>query len=237
MADSAFSFPYRLTGGATRPDAISGLNPGFRAALVNLYNAAPPEVQKYLGLTSAYRNNAVQKVLWDASDKTGRTVAAPGHSQHNLGLAADFSGMGVKGAGRDPQSVIDWVHQNAGQYGLTFPMSYEPWHVQPMKNFTGDGGTAMASNVPVPTPRPETPTPTPRPDMVAPPDNTRNMLASAFGGLQSHPLLDPAPGLQGQGGGGDQGQGIGSVIEQYLALLKQQQQQQQQQQQGGAGYG
>jgi len=71
--------------------------------------------------------------------------------------------------------------------------------------------------------------------MVAPPDNTRNMLASAFGGLQSHPLLDPAPGLQGQGGGGDQGQGIGSVIEQYLAMLKQQQQQQQQQ--GGAGYG
>jgi D-alanyl-D-alanine carboxypeptidase len=231
--DSAFSFPYRLTGGALRPDAISGLNANFRSALTNLYNAAPPEIQKYLGLTSAYRNNDVQRALWNASDKTGRTVAAPGHSMHNLGLAADLSGMGVKGNAGVPRNIIDWVHQNAGQYGLTFPMSYEPWHVQLAKNLIGsDGGTQMASNVPTPTPRPDTPVPTPRPDMVAPPDNTRNMLASAFGGLQSHPLLDPAPAMQGGGGGGggDQGQGgIGNVIEQYLAMLKQQQ--------GGAGYG
>lgn len=128
---AAFSFPYRLYGGATRPDAISGLQQAFRTALINLYGAAPPEVQRELGLTSGYRSIARQKELWDASDKTGHTVAYPGHSEHNFGLAADLAGFGLsQGGPQVSQATKDWVYANAPKFGLNFPMKYEPWHVQ-----------------------------------------------------------------------------------------------------------
>ncbi|MET0718185.1 MAG: M15 family metallopeptidase [Pseudoxanthomonas sp.] len=123
------SFPFRLFGGATRPDAISGLNPDFSRALLDLYTAAPRDVQSELGLNSAYRSPAVQKVLWDRSDKTGHSVAPPGKSRHNFGTAADLYGFGLT---KDSvsQATKDWVRQNAGGFGLTFPMSHEPWHIQ-----------------------------------------------------------------------------------------------------------
>lgn len=87
---------YSLYGGAAaRPDSISGFNPGFTAALEQLYAAAPPEIQKELGITSGYRSKAVQQALWDASDKSGKMVARPGHSKHESGTAADLYGMGL----------------------------------------------------------------------------------------------------------------------------------------------
>lgn len=123
------NFPYRLYGGAARPDAITGLDPRFSAALESLYAAAPAEVQSQLGLTSGYRSIERQRELWNASDKSGHMVAAPGHSRHNFGLAADLYGMGT-GGGKVSPDARDWVHQNAPQYGLAFPMAYEPWHIQ-----------------------------------------------------------------------------------------------------------
>lgn len=123
------AFPYKLYGGALRPDAISGLNPQFASALQALYAAAPPEVQAELGLNSAYRSAAIQQQLWDKSDKTGRTVAAPGKSRHQFGEAADLYGFGLtKDAVSQPTK--DWVLANAEKHGLYFPMSYEPWHIQ-----------------------------------------------------------------------------------------------------------
>jgi hypothetical protein len=133
------ALPYKLYGGATRADAISGLNPAFAQALTALYNAAPPEVQAELGLNSAYRSPEVQRVLWEKSDKTGRTVAAPGRSKHQSGLAADLYGFGLSGGGQVSQATKDWVKANAAAHGLYFPMSYEPWHVQ-----LQDGGAAPA---------------------------------------------------------------------------------------------
>jgi hypothetical protein len=133
---AAFNFPLRLYGGATRPDAITGLKTPFSQALVAMYNAAPPDVQRQIGLTSAYRSPEVQRRLWLASDRTGHSVAAPGHSMHNQGLAADLYGFGLKGGPQVDQATKDWVHQNAAKFGLTFPMSYEPWHIQPMKGAT-----------------------------------------------------------------------------------------------------
>jgi hypothetical protein len=29
---------------------------------------------------------------------------------------------------------LDAIHQSAANFGLQFPMNYEPWHVQPLKN-------------------------------------------------------------------------------------------------------
>jgi len=123
------AFPYKLYGGATREDAITGMNKSFSDALLSLYNAAPPEVQRELGLNSAYRNAAIQQQLWDKSDKTGRNVAPPGKSRHQFGEAADLYGFGLT-KDQVSQATKDWVTQNAQKYGLFFPMEHEPWHIQ-----------------------------------------------------------------------------------------------------------
>jgi hypothetical protein len=145
------NFPYRLYGGATRPDAISGLNAQFSSALEQLYQAAPPDVQSQLGLTSGYRSKDVQRRLWEASDRSGHMVAAPGHSQHNFGLAADLYGFGTGGGSVTPEAR-QWVHQNAPNYGLAFPMSYEPWHVQLAGDTKASPGTPGIFEQPTPAP-------------------------------------------------------------------------------------
>ena len=129
------TLPYRLYGGATRPDALN-FAPEFSQALAALYANAPPEVQRELGLTSGYRDKAVQQRLWDASDKTGRTVAAPGKSRHQHGDAADLYGFGLKDNGDVSDATKAYVRANAEKHGLYFPMDYEPWHIQ----YRGDGG-------------------------------------------------------------------------------------------------
>lgn len=121
---------YKLYGGATRADAISGLDPRFWGALEQMYAAAPPEVRAELGLNSAYRSIERQQQLWDASDKSGKMVAPPGKSKHNHGLAADLYGFGLSKGPKVSDATRAWVHSNAGQYGLYFPMDYEPWHIQ-----------------------------------------------------------------------------------------------------------
>jgi D-alanyl-D-alanine carboxypeptidase len=126
--------PYRLVGGAMRPDALN-FNEAFGQALNALYAAAPPQVQRELALTSGYRSPEQQQILWNASDKTGHTVARPGRSKHQHGTAADLAGFGIGGNGVS-QTTKDWVHANAKAHGLYFPMSYEPWHIQ----LQGDGG-------------------------------------------------------------------------------------------------
>ena len=132
------ALPYQLYGGATRPDALN-FNPGFASALQALYDSAPPEVQREMGLTSGYRDRAVQERLFNASDKTGHNVARPGHSKHESGNAADLYGFGT-GGGKVSDATKQWVHANASKHGLYFPMSYEPWHIQ----YRGDGSAAPA---------------------------------------------------------------------------------------------
>lgn len=165
------SFPYKLYDGATRPDAITGLDPAFSSALTRMYYGAPASVQAELGLSSAYRSRAVQQKLWDASDKTGHTVAAPGRSRHNFGGAADLQGFGLGKKRTVSDETFNWVHGNAQNYGMAFPMDYEPWHIQ-MAGPAGQAGPG-ASRVGPPTPAPPTdpmsgytPTPqAPRPDL------------------------------------------------------------------------
>lgn len=143
------AFPYRLYGGATRPDAISGLDTGFYEALMQLYANAPPEVQRELGLTSGFRSREVQQALFDASDKSGKMVARPGHSKHEIGNAADLYGFGLGGDNSVSDATREWVHSNANKYGLNFPMDYEPWHIQMVKQVSDATGmsTEQASKV------------------------------------------------------------------------------------------
>jgi hypothetical protein len=50
---------------------------------------------------------------------------------HNMGEAADL-GYGGSGLGKGDPSLIDWAHKNAQAYGLTFPLSNENWHIEPI---------------------------------------------------------------------------------------------------------
>jgi hypothetical protein len=103
--------------------AFSGyqdLDPRFASALQSLIAASPYGISPFSG----YRSIERQRQLWEASDRSGHMVARPGHSQHNFGRAVDLH-YG------DP-AASQWAHANAQQYGLTFPMSYEPWHIEPI---------------------------------------------------------------------------------------------------------
>lgn len=76
-----------------------------------------------ISVGSGYRSVEEQQRLWDASAKDGVWVAAPGKSNHNWGVAAD---LGFDGDGQA------WAHENAPRFGLIFPMSWEPWHIEPV---------------------------------------------------------------------------------------------------------
>lgn len=65
---------------------------------------------------------ALQK--YGSPEAARKWVAPPGHSNHERGLAVDL--------GFSDPAAIAWAHQNAGQYGLTFPLSNENWHIEPL---------------------------------------------------------------------------------------------------------
>lgn len=118
-------------GGALRPDALTGLNSGFAGQLAAMVTAAEaalgPGVVK---ITSAFRSVERQAELFEqAVRKYGseaearKWVAPPGKSNHNAGLAADLDFASP--------AARAWVHGNAARFGLGFPMSWEPWHIEP----------------------------------------------------------------------------------------------------------
>lgn len=113
-------------GGAPAPMSDpGGLVPSFAASL-----------QPFLAATGAtigsgYRSVAQQSKLWQqALAKYGsvaearKWVAPPGHSNHNKGLAVDL---------RFPTAASRAkAHQLAARFGLTFPLSNEDWHLEPI---------------------------------------------------------------------------------------------------------
>ena len=122
--------PY-LTGGGTRPDAMTGLAGGFEQSLRQLFMDAPPEIRDQLRVLSAYRSPEVQASLWEnaleeygSPEAARQWVAPPGNSRHNHGMAVDLRYL-------DP-AAQEYVHANAERYGLHFPMEWEPWHIEPI---------------------------------------------------------------------------------------------------------
>ncbi len=107
----------------------NGLTPDFLSSLTNLANAVGG-----LTITSGFRDNATQTRLFNASDRSGKMVARPGHSNHEKGLAADISGN------------LASAHANASRFGLVFPMSYEPWHIEPIGARSMAGDTSNNTN-------------------------------------------------------------------------------------------
>ena len=96
-------------------------------------------------ITDSYRSINVQQYLWDrrktaymeegydaatADMMTGWSVAIPGHSEHQTGLALDFN--------RSEPETLRWLEKNCWDYGfiVRYPdgkmdytgIVYEPWH-------------------------------------------------------------------------------------------------------------
>lgn len=129
-------------------DHVDGLSESFAANLNAMFEDAPPEIRAGLQIGSGYRSVERQQQLWDAavvkygSEAAARKwVAPPGRSQHNHGNAVDIWYNGVR-LDKAPAEVKEWVHANAGAYGLRFPMSWEAWHIEPTDT-RGGGGTVV----------------------------------------------------------------------------------------------
>jgi LAS superfamily LD-carboxypeptidase LdcB len=129
-----------------RNEDIDGLDGSFTNNLAALMQDAPFDG---LGVLSGARSVERQQVLWDEAlrkygspEAARKWVAPPGRSQHQHGRAVDvsYNGRSLKHA---PKEVVDWVHSNAGKYGLTFPLANENWHIEPIG--ARGGGTAVAN--------------------------------------------------------------------------------------------
>ena len=134
-----------------RAGDTSNLDNEFSDNLAALIQDAPAHIREGLGLGSAYRSNERQKELFENSDKTGKMVAFPAGyekpdgsiargSNHLHGRAVDLTYNGSR-LDKAPKEIRDWVHQNAENYGLRFPMSWEPWHIEPNGGAIGGGTT------------------------------------------------------------------------------------------------
>jgi len=120
---------------------LEGLTPGFRQGLEAMQEAMPPDLREELGAISGYRSVDHQRRLWESAlerygspEAARQWVAPPGNSNHNHGNAVDLSYAS--------DAAREWVHENAGQFGLHFPMSWENWHIEPMAE---DGGRVRPS--------------------------------------------------------------------------------------------
>lgn len=74
-------------------------------------------------------------------------VAMPGGSKHQSGQAADLMYNGTR-LDQAPKKVQDWVRQNASRFGLSVPMSHEPWQVETADARGGIRGTSVSELMP-----------------------------------------------------------------------------------------
>lgn len=117
--------------------------------LADMYNQALKE-NVTLKINTAYRSKKEQQEIFNtkqkeyenngfsyqtAYDKTRETVSLPGYSEHETGLAIDFSSEGHYD---ENEQMWSWLQTNAYKYGfiLRYPkdkyeitkITYEPWH-------------------------------------------------------------------------------------------------------------
>jgi Putative Flp pilus-assembly TadE/G-like len=97
------------------PAGVAGLDPGFANRLGCLFRKVPG-----LWIVSGFRTREEQAALYEEKPDL---AAPPGHSMHEVGLAADL--------GYPSDAARDQAHAVSGSCGLEFPVPHEPWHVEP----------------------------------------------------------------------------------------------------------
>lgn len=114
-------------------DILSGARSPERQAQIIAENAGKYGLDREAWLSDVDRLGPVRAgQKWRAQFRDSgmsKSIGAPGGSRHQHGDAADlgWNGGTLKSA---PKEVVDWVHQNAGNYGLAFPLSNENWHIE-----------------------------------------------------------------------------------------------------------
>lgn len=114
----------------------SGLNPEFAQRLASAVSAAEAATGTRASFTSLYRDSREQADLYARYLAGGGLAAPPGRSRHERGTAADIP--------RGP--ILDWLHKNAGQFGLEFlkgpAFARDPVHIQMAGSVTGSPSVA-----------------------------------------------------------------------------------------------
>ena len=135
-------------GGITTPTIQSGqLVPGVTGDVVGLVAEFARRLSTWslangggYHVGSGYRSIEEQTRLYQRylAGVPGQAPAAPpGRSMHNFGLASDGN---------------HWRNLRPEEFGLRFPMSYEPWHVEPAEGRALLGDTDFPSFQPLPRP-------------------------------------------------------------------------------------
>lgn len=108
---------------------ITGMQSGFSEKLAKMLASMPGDLKGSVTINSGYRSPERQQELWLAAlqkygspEAARKWVAPPGNSQHNKGNAADL--------GYSSDAAKQWMHQNAGSFGLSFPLGNEDWHIE-----------------------------------------------------------------------------------------------------------
>lgn len=125
------------------------MRPEAAAALEDLFEAAAQDgITLYA--TSGYRSYSTQKAIFERKlermdeKQANASVAKPGYSEHQTGLAMDIEGETTKGTGlteafgESPEGI--WTAEHCAEYGfiIRYPKGktnitgyiYEPWHLR-----------------------------------------------------------------------------------------------------------
>lgn len=118
----------------------------FETAINNMIAASGGRIW----LVDGDRDTATQTRLWNEAvatygeEEARNWVAPPGHSNHERGIAADLGGD------------LELAAQLAPQFGLHFPMSWEPWHIEPVGSREEGGAMSYTNPAPGTVPRQQT---------------------------------------------------------------------------------
>lgn len=160
-------------------DPYEGMN-GDYAGRLRSFVSAGQEAGFSIGITSGFRSPERQAQLWAAAlEKYGdpeiadNWVARPGKSNHGRGIAADLS-FGNPAARK-------WAHANAARFGLTFPMSWEPWHIEPI------GGSKLGDRSAYTTPPPGQVNPA---DIIDDPHDIGTQFQNFLGAMSVGSMMD-----------------------------------------------
>ena len=125
------------------------MRPEAAAALEELFEAAAQDgITLYA--TSGFRSYSTQKAIFErklntmSEKQANASVAKPGYSEHQTGLAMDIEGETTKGTGlteafgESPEGI--WAAEHCSEYGfiIRYPKGktnitgyiYEPWHLR-----------------------------------------------------------------------------------------------------------
>ena len=128
---------------------VALVKPEAAAALEELF-AGAAEDGLTLYATSGYRSYSTQKAIFErkldrmSEKQANLSVAKPGYSEHQTGLAMDIEGETTKGTGlteafgESPEGI--WAAKHCAEYGfiIRYPKDktkitgyiYEPWHLR-----------------------------------------------------------------------------------------------------------